>query len=95
MLEALGGPGERSILSEIREEGNEKGGKDESREDEESLEDDDVAGAKRENDKKRGSHGSESVSESGEGRAERGGGEEYEEKGENSEENITKEKKGK
>ncbi|GAA6235161.1 chromogranin-A [Lates japonicus] len=109
MLEALGGPGERSILSQKRRTGNgdEEGEKDESLRDGESQEDDDITEemqVKRGDDESPGSHVSESVHEWSEGKAEkREEGEEeegeYEEKRANSEENseeenMTKDKKG-
>lgn len=90
MLEALGGPGEKSILSQKRRTGNGDGGEEKH----ESPGDEEVQ-VKRENDERAGSHGShESVDESSEGRAERRE-EKEEEKRENSEEYITKDKKGK
>ncbi|XP_044026100.1 chromogranin-A [Siniperca chuatsi] len=107
MLEALGGPGERSILSQKRKTGNGDGGeeKDESLGDGESQEDNGIAEevqVKRENDESLGSHTSESVDEWSEGKAEKREDEEeeeYEEKRANSvenleEESMTKDKKG-
>lgn len=82
MLEALGGPGERSILSQKRTAGNGEEEKDESLGDGESQKDNDIVGEvqeKRENGETPGSHE-----------------EEYEEKRENSEEeNMNQDKKGK
>lgn len=106
MLEALGGPGERSILSQKRTTGNgdEEEEKDESPEDGEPREDNDVdeeAQVKGENDE---SPGSQSADEWGAGKAEKREEEEeeeeYEEKRANSEENseeenMAKDKKGK
>lgn len=90
MLEALGGPGEKSILSQKRRMGN----GDREEEKHESLGDEEVQ-VKRENDKRPESHDSqESENESSEGRSERKE-ENEEEKREHSEEYITKEKKGK
>lgn len=103
MLEALGGPGERSILSQKRRTGNGEGEeeKHESLGDGESQEDNDIAEemqVKKENGERPGSHGSESVDESSEAEK-REEEEEYDENRENSEENseenITKDKKGK
>ncbi|XP_067429404.1 chromogranin-A [Thunnus thynnus] len=106
MLEALGGPGERSILSQKRKTGNgdREEEKDESLGDGESQEDNDTGGelqAKRENDENPRSHVSDSVDDWSEGTAEKKEEEEdeYEEKRENSEENseeenMTEEKKG-
>lgn len=106
MLEALGGPGERSILSQKRKTGNGDGEeeKDESLGDGESQEDNDTGGelqAKRENDENPRSHVSDSVDDWSEGTAEKKEEEEdeYEEKRENSEENseeenMTEDKKG-
>lgn len=89
MLEALGGPGEKSILSQKRRMGN----GDREEEKHESLGDEEVQ-VKRENDKRPESHGSHgSENESSEGRAERRE-EKEEEKRENSEEYVTKDKKG-
>ncbi|KAK1889278.1 Chromogranin-A [Dissostichus eleginoides] len=72
MLEALGGPGERSILSQKKRDGN--GDRDEEKEDSrgdgESQEDNHVAGEvkeKREKNESPGSHASESEDESTEG----------------------------
>lgn len=102
MLEALGGPGERSILSQKRRTGNGDGEeeKDESLGGEESQQDGDIAEeveVKRESDERPGSHVSESVDEWRD--AEKREEEEEEEKRANSEEdsveNMTKEKKGK
>lgn len=101
MLEALGGPGERSILSQKRRAGNGDGEeeKDESLGDGESQEDNDIGGevqAKRENDEKPRSHVSESVDDWSEGTVEKREEEEvYEEKRENSEENLEEENKTK
>lgn len=106
MLEALGGPGERSILSQKRKTGNgdREEEKDESLGDGESQEDNDTGGelqAKRENDENPRSHVSDSVDDWSEGTAEKREEEEdeYEEKRENSEENseeenMTEDKKG-
>lgn len=106
MLEALGGPGERSILSQKRKTGNgdREEEKDESLGDGESQEDNDTGGelqAKRENDENPRSHVSDSVDDWSEGTAEKKEEEEdeYEEKRENSEENseeenMTEDKKG-
>lgn len=106
MLEALGGPGERSILSQKRKTGNgdREEEKDESLGDGESQEDNDTGGelqAKRENDENPRSHVSDSVDDWSEGMAEKREEEEdeYEEKRENSEENseeenMTEDKKG-
>ncbi|XP_070782017.1 chromogranin-A-like isoform X2 [Enoplosus armatus] len=96
MLEALGGPGERSILSQKRRTGNGdgEGEKDESLGDREPQEDNDKAEevqVKRGNDESPGSHASESA-EWTEGMAEkREEEEEYEEKRANSEENSEEE----
>ncbi|XP_071335009.1 chromogranin-A-like [Trachinotus anak] len=104
MLEALGGPGERSILSQTRTDNGDGGGeKDESRRGGESQEENDITEevqVKREDDESPGSHVSESVDEWGEGKAEKREEEdeeeeeEYEEKrsnsGENSEEGNKK-----
>lgn len=103
MLEALGGPGERSILSQKRRTGNGDGEeeKDDVLRDGESREDNDVVEEKRENDESPGSHMSESVDEWSEGKAEkREEEEEDEEKRVNSEEdseeeNMIKDKQGK
>ena len=106
MVEALGGPGERSILSQKKRTGNgdEEEEKDESLGNGESQEDNDIGGevqAKRENDENPRSHVSESVDDWSEGTAEkREEEEEYEEKREHSEENseeenMTEDKKGK
>ncbi|KAM7368081.1 hypothetical protein PAMP_014332 [Pampus punctatissimus] len=107
MLEALGGPGERSILSQKRRTGNgdKEEEKDDSLVDGKTQEDNDIGGevqAKRENDENPGSHVSESVDDWNEGKAEKREEEEeeYEIKRENSEEiseeeNMTKDKKGK
>lgn len=104
MLEALGGPGERSILSQKRRTGNGDGEeeKHESLGDGESQEDNDIAEemqVKKENGERPGSHGSESVDESSEAEKKEEEEEEYDKKRanseENSEENITKDKKGK
>lgn len=103
MLEALGGPGERSILSQKRRTGNgdRDEEKDESLGDEESQEDNDISAevqVHRENDE---SPGSQAVDEWSEGKAEKKEEEEEsEEKRENSEENseeenMTEDKKGK
>ncbi|KAG8011203.1 Chromogranin-A [Nibea albiflora] len=101
MLEALGGPGERSILSEKRGTGKgdgEREEKDESTGDEESQEEKDAAGeVKTKNEERPGSHVSESVDEKKE--EEEDEEEEYEDKRgrseDISEENMTKDKKGK
>ncbi|KAK2856390.1 hypothetical protein Q5P01_005125 [Channa striata] len=98
MLEALGGPGERSILSqktgmENVDEDEEKG---ESPRDGESEEDDgsnEEMQEKREDDESAGSHVTESVDEWSEGKAGKTEDEDYEEKRANSEEeNLTKDK---
>ncbi|XP_070842891.1 chromogranin-A [Chaetodon trifascialis] len=102
MLEALGGPGERSILSQKRRTGNGDGEeeKDESLVDEESQQDSDIeeeGEVKRESDERPGSHISESVDEWREGKAEKREEEEEEKRAnleEDSEENMTKDKKG-
>lgn len=106
MLEALGGPGERSILSQKRMMGN-GDAEEEKRQspgDEDARGDSEVAGEmqdKRENDEGPGSHSFESADESSEGKAEKREeeDEEFNEKRANSEENpeesITKDKKGK
>ncbi|KAM7395619.1 hypothetical protein PAMA_007065 [Pampus argenteus] len=105
MLEALGGPGERSILSQKRraENGDEEEEKDDSLVDGKTQEGSDIGKevqAKRENDENPGSHVSESVDDWNEGKAEkREEEEEYEMKREDSEEiseeeNMTKDKKG-
>ncbi|XP_074471167.1 chromogranin-A [Sebastes fasciatus] len=94
MLEALGGPGERSILSQKRRTGNGDGEeeKDDVLRDGESREDNDVVEEKRENDESPGSHMSESVDEWSEGKAEkREEEEEDEEKRVNSEEDSEEE----
>ncbi|XP_029281613.1 LOW QUALITY PROTEIN: chromogranin-A-like [Cottoperca gobio] len=104
MLEALGGPGERSILSQKKRKVN-GDGEEEKKDnlgDGESQEDNDVTQEvkeKRENDKSPGSHVSESVDESSEGKAEKREEEEYEEKRTNleedsEEEDMMKHKKG-
>ncbi|XP_062293779.1 chromogranin-A [Scomber scombrus] len=101
MLEALGGPGERTILSQKRRAGNGDGEeeKDESLGDGESQEDSDIGGevqAKRDNDEKPRSHVSESADDWSEGKAEKRQEEEvYEEKQEKSEENLEEENKTK
>lgn len=88
MLEALGSPGERSILSEQRKEGNGEAGSDESWEDRESPEDNEVPEEKRGHEEKPGSHGSvHSEEESSEGRAER-------RRDEEDDEDLTADKKG-
>ncbi|XP_078130501.1 chromogranin-A [Sander vitreus] len=101
MLEALGGPGERSILSQKKRTGNRDGkeDKDVNLRDDESQEDvAEEVQEKRGNDESPGSHISESVDEWSEGKAEKRGEEEeeeYEEKRVNSEEeNMIKDKKG-
>ncbi|XP_034555656.1 chromogranin-A [Notolabrus celidotus] len=76
MLEALGGPGERSILSQKRRTGHGVGEeeKDHSQEDGESQEDNNITEeeqVKRENDEGPGSHVSESEDERSEGKAEK------------------------
>ncbi|AWP19844.1 putative chromogranin-A [Scophthalmus maximus] len=105
MLEALGGPGERSILSQKRRTGNRdgEGEKSERRRDGESQEDGDIVKEvhlKREDEESPGSHVSESVEEWSEGKAEKREGEEEEEEEEeegskakrvNSEENSEEE----
>lgn len=101
MLEALGGPGERSILSQKKRTGNGDGeeDKDVNLRDGESKEDvAEEVQEKRGNDESPGSHISKSVDEWREGKAEKRGEEEeeYEEKRVNSEEeNMIKDKKGK
>ncbi|KAI9522594.1 hypothetical protein NQZ68_034946 [Dissostichus eleginoides] len=95
MLEALGGPGERSILSQKKRDGNgdREEEKEDSRGDGESQEDNHVAGEvkeKREKNESPGSHASED--ESTEGKAEKREKEEEEEKRADSEE--IKQKKG-
>lgn len=106
MLEALGGPGERSILPQKRKmaNGDVEEEKRQSPGDEEARGDSEVAGEmqdKRENDERPGSHSFESKDESSEGKAEKREEEEeeFDEKRENSEENseesIAKDKKGK
>ncbi|KAL3052718.1 hypothetical protein OYC64_005278 [Pagothenia borchgrevinki] len=100
MLEALGGPGERSILSQKKRDGN--GDREEDKEDSrgngESQEDNHVAGEvkeKRGKNESPGSHASESEDESTEGKAEKREKEEEEEKRANSEEeHVIKQKKG-
>lgn len=102
MLEALGSPGERSILSQKRRTGNGDGGeeKDKSLVDEESQQDSDIeeeGEVKRESGERPGSHISESVDEWRGGKAEKREEEEEEKRAnseENSEENMTKDKKG-
>lgn len=104
MLEALGGPGERSILLQTRRTGNgdDEEEKDEARRDGGSQEDGDISEeveVKREDEENPGSHLSESVDEWSEGKTEKREEEleeeEYVEKKANSEEeNMTKEKKG-
>ncbi|XP_069570505.1 chromogranin-A [Brachyistius frenatus] len=97
MLEALGGPGERSILSQRKRTGNAdgRGDKEESTGDRESQEDDSQVQVKREHHESPGSHSSESVDEWSESEADKREEEEYAEKRANSdEENITKETKG-
>lgn len=101
MLEALGGPGERSILSQKRRTGNGKGGEETDKRLEDGESQEDVFGEvqeKRENDESLGSHVSESMDNftEAEKREEK---DEYEEKRtsmkENSEEEDTsKDKKG-
>lgn len=107
MLEAFGGPGERSILSQKRRTGN--GDREEEKDagpgDGESQGDNEIAEevqAKGENDERPGSHVSESADEGSEGQAEKREEEEeeYEERRANSEEdseeeNMSKDKKGK
>ncbi|XP_076611821.1 uncharacterized protein LOC143335971 [Chaetodon auriga] len=102
MLEALGGPGERSILSQKRRTGNGDGEeeKDESLGDEEAQQDSDIeeeGEVKRESDERPGSHISESVDEWREGKAEKREKEEEDKRAnseEDLEENMTKDKKG-
>ncbi|XP_039637206.1 chromogranin-A [Perca fluviatilis] len=100
MLEALGGPGERSILSQKKRTGNGDGeeDKDASLRDGESQEDvAEEVQEKRGNDESPGNHVSESVDEWSEGKAKKRGEEEeeYEEKRFHSEEeNMIKDKKG-
>ncbi|XP_039981544.1 chromogranin-A [Xiphias gladius] len=99
MLEALGGPGERSILSQKRRTGNAdgEGEKNESLRDGEYQADNDIfeeVQVKREDDESPGSHVSKSVDEWHEGKAEKREEEEeeeYEEKRANSEENSEEE----
>ncbi|XP_071760356.2 chromogranin-A [Centroberyx gerrardi] len=76
MLEALGGPGERSILNQKRRTGNGDGGEeeDESLRDKESQERNEIGGKgqeKREKDESPGNHVSDSVSDWSEGKAEK------------------------
>ncbi|XP_054475076.1 chromogranin-A [Anoplopoma fimbria] len=103
MLEALGGPGEQSILSQKKRTGNGDGEeeKEDSLVDGESQDDNGVieeVKEKRENDKSPGSHISASVEEWREGKAEKREeeeGEDYDEKRANSEEeHMIKDKKG-
>lgn len=101
MLEVLGGPGERSILSQKRRPGNvdEEKEKDETLRDGESQEtNDSTEDIKRENDEHPGSQVSESEDDWSEGKAEKREEEEEEESEEkraNSEEdNMTKDKNG-
>lgn len=100
MLEALGGPGERSIFLQTRRTGNRdrEGEKDETQRDGGSQEDSDLSEeveGKREDNKSPGSHLSESVDEWSEGKTEKREEEQEEEKKANSEEdNTNKEKKG-
>lgn len=95
MLEALGGPGERSILSQKRMMGN--GDVEEEKHQSLGAEEE----GKRENDERPGSHSFESADESSEGKSEKREeeDEEFDEKRANSEEdpeeNITNDKKGK
>lgn len=100
MLEALGGPGERSILSQKRMMGNGDVEEDkrQSPGDEEARGDSEE---KRGNDERPGSHSFESADEASEGKAEKREEEEeeFDEKRakseENPEESTTKDKKGK
>ncbi|XP_026174574.1 chromogranin-A [Mastacembelus armatus] len=107
MLEALGGPGERAILSQKRRAGNlDKEKENNERLRDEVSQDNDIAEevqVKRENDESPGGHVSESVEEWSEGEPEKREEEEeeeedYEEKRvnseENSEENMIMDKKG-
>ncbi|XP_010793497.1 chromogranin-A [Notothenia coriiceps] len=99
MLEALGGPGERSILSQKKRDGN--GDREEEKEDSrgngESQEDNHVAGEvkeKREKNESPGSHASESEDESTEGKAEKREKEEEEKRANSEEEHVIKQKEG-
>ncbi|KAK5903746.1 hypothetical protein CgunFtcFv8_007500 [Champsocephalus gunnari] len=99
MLEALGGPGERSILSQKKRDGN--GDREEEKEDSrgngESQEDNHVAGEvkeKREKNESPGSHASESEDESTEGKAEKREEEEEEKRANSEEEHVIAQKKG-
>ncbi|XP_042359283.1 chromogranin-A [Plectropomus leopardus] len=102
MLEALGGPGERSILSPKRRTGNRdgEGEKDESLGDGESQEDSDIVDevqVKRENDEIPGSHASESVDEWRKGEAEKREEEDEgygQKRAKSEEEHMIKDKKG-
>ncbi|CAN9507736.1 unnamed protein product [Ophioblennius macclurei] len=73
MLEALGGPGERSILSQEKRTGNgdEKEGEEEDIEGEELREDNEAEEVNRENGKSPGSHASESVEKWNKAKAEK------------------------
>ncbi|KAG7240310.1 hypothetical protein INR49_027121 [Caranx melampygus] len=102
MLEALGGPGERSILLKTRRTGDGKGEKDETQRDGGSHEDTDIneeVEVKREDDESPEGHLSESVDEWSEGKTEKREEEQEEEEGyvekkaNSEEENKTKEKK--
>ncbi|XP_073348434.1 uncharacterized protein [Pagrus major] len=95
MLEALGGPGERSILSQKRTPGNVDGEeeKDENPGDEESQEDNNIAEeVKRESEERPGSHVSESVDKWSKAEKREEEKEEEEKKRGNSEENVEKKK---
>ncbi|KAK5853127.1 hypothetical protein PBY51_006944 [Eleginops maclovinus] len=102
MLEALGGPGERSILSQKKRTGNgdREEEKDDSRGNGESQEDNHVAEEvkeKREKNESPGSHASESEDESSDGKAEKREKEEEEDeekRAKSEEEHMMKQKKG-
>ncbi|XP_062266786.1 chromogranin-A [Platichthys flesus] len=105
MLEALGGPGERSILSQKKRRGNRDGDKGESPRDGESLEEGDITDevqVKREEDESPESHISEAAEDRSEGKAEKREEEEEEEveegseekRGNSEEENMTMNEKG-
>ncbi|XP_053301232.1 chromogranin-A [Pleuronectes platessa] len=105
MLEALGGPGERSILSQKKRTGNRDGDKGESPRDGESLGEGDIIDevqVKREEDESPGSHISEAEEDRSEGKAEKREEEEEEEveegskekRGNSEEENTTMNEKG-
>ncbi|XP_035000044.2 chromogranin-A [Hippoglossus stenolepis] len=102
MLEALGGPGERSILSQKKRTGNRDGDKGESPRDGGSLEEGDIIDevqVKREDDESPGSQISEAADDRSEGKAEKREEEEVEEgseekRGNSEEENMTMDEKG-